>query len=213
MSTHASAHPGPDRHRRSGARRADGRGPARRRRARACARPAQRPRAAGTADRRGLVPRDGRAGDARAGRRRTRSCDAGPRADAGRRRRRRHGARSTAGRSWSSRRTSRCTAAASASSAAPRPSARCRSRSRRGMPLVHDARRRRPSHPGRPGFAPLRPCQRHVPQFRARLGLDPDGGADAGRGLCRADQLCRAWPISSSWCAASRRWAWPAPPW
>ena len=56
---------------------------------------------------------------------------------------------------------------------------------RRGIPMVHAARRRRPPHPGRPELAPLRPRQRHVPRSRARVRLDSDGGADAGRGLRR----------------------------
>ena len=186
---HASPHPRPDRRHRDRARRPAGRCPPRRRRARACARPSQRPRAPRPADRRGILPRDGRAGDARAGRRRARSRGARPRADAGRRRRGRHGVdRRPAGRdllagflgAWRQHRQAgqRQDPARPADRHHPRPAA------------GHGAGRRRPSHPGRPGFAPLRPCQRHVPQFRPRLGLDPDGGADAGRGLRRPDQLC-----------------------
>ena len=132
----------------------------------------------------------GALGDARAGRRRTRSLGACPRADAGRRRRGRHGVdRRPAGRdllagflgAWRQHRQARQRQdpARPADRHHPRPAA------------GHGAGRRRPSHPGRPGFPPLRPCQRHVPQFRPRLGLDPDGGADAGRGFCRPDQLCR----------------------
>ena len=77
----------------------------------------------------------------------------------------------------------------------------------------HGAGWRRPSHPGRPGCAPLRPCQRHVPQFRPRLGLDPDGGADAGRGLRRPDQLCRPGRLRRHGARRSRPWGWPGRRW
>ena len=88
---------------------------------------AQRARAAGAACRRRVVPRDGRPGDAERGRRRAAKLRHAPRATpadgvvvgSGADRR-------PAGRDRS-RRISRCMAAASASSAAPRRSARCRS--------------------------------------------------------------------------------------
>ena len=97
--------------------------------------------------------------------------------------------------------------AAAAASSAPSSWRAPSTRRSSGMPLVLPARRRRPSHPGRPGCAALRPANAMFHAFaRRRAGCRwwPRcwGPASPGR------PTMPRWPTLSSWCAASPRWAW-----